>query len=294
MTRLAAPPRQQTAAAPDRAPARFADRLRGFARRYGWRAYALPILAVITVVALIPIGGGGGSDQAARPAGSAMTGSSAPPTASTDGQVKVDTTGGNAVGAVEDSAQLPPGDPYTEQGDGTYTVVPGVGSVAGSGPLRRYSVEYENGIAGIDMTAVTATIEATLSDPRSWTGDGQFSLQRVDSGAIDFRITITSSLTVRTLCGYEQQIETSCYDPASDRVVLNDSRWVRGAVAYANDLDTYRHYMINHETGHALGFEHVFACLPGGKAPIMMQQTITVQAENGQMCQPNPWPHPAG
>lgn len=258
-------------------------------RRYGWRAYALPVLAIVTVLALIPgVGRPDGGSAASRSEAPVA----APPTASGDGQVKVDQTGGNAVGTVEDAAALPPGDPYTEQGNGTFSTVAGAGPVVGTGALRRYSVEYENGITGLDMTAIAATIEATLSDPRSWTGDGAFSLQRVDSGPVDFRITITSSITVRGLCGYEQQIETSCFDPRSGRVVLNDSRWVRGAMAYANDIDTYRVYMVNHESGHALGFEHVYTCLPSGKAPIMMQQTITVQAENGQMCQPNPWPHP--
>ena len=41
-----------------------------------------------------------------------------------------------------------------------------------------------------------------------------------------------------------------------NRVVLNDSRWVRGDAAYIGDLAEYRIYMINHETGHALGHLH--------------------------------------
>jgi hypothetical protein len=255
---------------------------------------------VVTVVVLVngAIGGSGGpAAQAGAPGrvasgGPSAAGQSAPPTASPSGQVKVDQSGGNVLSQVEDSSTLPPGPDYTAQGTGTYSVLPGSTPVVGSGPLRRYTIEVENGITGIDVTAMAAAIDATLDDPRSWTGNGQFSLQRVDSGSVDFRITLTSSLTVRGLCGYTQQIETSCYDPDVDRVVLNDSRWVRGAVAYANDIDTYRQYMINHETGHALGFEHVYDCLPDGKAPTMMQQTISVQATNGQMCQPNPWPNP--
>ncbi|MDR1998928.1 MAG: DUF3152 domain-containing protein [Frankiaceae bacterium] len=278
-------------------------------RRYGWRLFALPALGLITAAALV-LGGEQASETPASgvraPEATATAGplaedpgvpgpadAVAPPTASSDGQLKIDQPSGNAVSSVEDSAALPPGEDFTAQGDGTFSIVPGTGAVAGTGALRRYTVEYENGIAGIDMGSVAATVEATLSDPRSWTGGGQFSLQRVDSGPVDFRITLTSSITVRGLCGYDQQIETSCYDPVSGRVALNDARWVRGAVAYASDIDTYRHYMINHETGHALGYGHLYACLPDGKAPIMMQQTITVQAQDGQICQPNPWPFPA-
>jgi hypothetical protein len=126
---------------------------------------------------------------------------------------------------------------------------------------------------------------------------GQQEGQRVSSGPVDFRVTLTSSLTVRELCGYEEQIETSCYAPgptASDnRVVLNDSRWVRGAVAYASDIATYHIYMVNHEVGHALGNSHLYDCLASGLAPVMMQQTKSVQAENGQLCRPNAWPNPS-
>ncbi len=53
--------------------------------------------------------------------------------------------------------------------------------------------------------------------------------------------------------------------------------------------------MINHEDGHALGHQHAHQCLPGGLAPVMMQQTIGLRsAATGKICQANPWPYPAG
>jgi hypothetical protein len=293
------PPEAPLAPGRGRRKGTLADDLRRLTQRYGWRAYFVPVLVVVTIVALLNTGAKGApadphAATSSHAGGSAAPRkSTAPPVASASAQVKVDQPGANVLGQVEDSAALPPGADYTAQGTGTFSVIPGTTAVVGAGPLRRYTIEYENGITGIDVSAAAKTIDATLDDPRSWTGNGAFSLQRVDSGAADFRITLTSSLTVRTLCGYTQQIETSCFDPANDnRVVLNDSRWVRGAVAYANDITTYHQYMINHEVGHALGFEHVYSCLPGGKAPTMMQQTITVQATDGTMCQPNPWPNP--
>jgi hypothetical protein len=135
---------------------------------------------------------------------------------------------------------------------------------------------------------------SALSDRRSWTGTGQVRLQRVDSGAVDFHVSLTSIMTVRNLCGYSQPVETSCYDGGDSRVVLNVARWVRGAKAYASDLATYRIYAVNHEVGHALGHNHAHQCLAGGLAPVMMQQTIGDKTASGQICQSNPWPYPPG
>ena len=87
-------------------------------------------------------------------------------------------------------------------------------------------------------------------------------------------------MTVRSLCGYDIPIETSCFVPSGtagsnvNRVVINVARWVRGDAAYVGDLNAYRSYLINHEDGHALGHQHAHQCLPGGLAPVMMQQTI--------------------
>jgi Protein of unknown function (DUF3152) len=126
-------------------------------------------------------------------------------------------------------------------------------------------------------------------------------LQRVDSGTPDFRISLTSSFTVRKWCGYTIKIETSCYASSGsvsglhvNRVVLNDARWVRGAPAYVADLNAYRQYMINHEDGHALGHMHAHGCLADGLAPAMMQQTIGLKTPDGKICSANPWPYPPG
>jgi hypothetical protein len=172
--------------------------------------------------------------------------------------------------------------------------------VIGSGTVHRYTIEVEGGITGIDLTAFADTVQQVLSDPKSWTAGKGVALERVDSGPVDFHITLTSSLTVRTLCGYDIPIETSCFCPQGqygspvNRVVLNDSRWVRGDPAYIGDLSAYRIYMINHETGHALGHLHAHQCLSDGAAPVMMQQTIGLKSTTGQLCSANPWPYPPG
>jgi hypothetical protein len=196
------------------------------------------------------------------------------------------------------------------QGSGTFRVIKGTSPVVGragsAAHLFRYDVEIENGITGIDAASFAATVQRVLSDRRSWAGHPwngpTVALQRVDRGPVDFRVSLTTPMTTRQYCGYEMKVETSCYAQAGsragvdvNRVVLNLARWVRGAAAYSGDVATYRVYMINHEDGHALGHEHAHQCLPGGMAPVMMQQTLGLRSAVTQRnCTANPWPYPPG
>jgi hypothetical protein len=161
--------------------------------------------------------------------------------------------------------------------------VPGSGPTAGSGPLRRYLVEVEDG-TGVNPAAFAAEVERTLSDPRSWVGRGRLSLQRVDRGPVAFRVTLATARTTDRLCRPLRTGGTySCFQ--GDRSVINLTRWQRGAAAYGSDLATYRTYVVNHEVGHALGHDHVGCPAAGRPAPTMMQQTKGIGR-----CRPNPWP----
>ena len=283
-------------------PSYYRTPVRDFIDRYGWRAYALPVLFVITVVALMTAGG-----PPKKPAATSgdqsrnVAAASTPPVASGDISLKPDTPSAGANPTVLKASALPPGPAYTTTGDGTFRILKGTTGVVGQGQLFKYDIEVENGITGINLNQFASLVDTTLADPRSWSGHG-VSLQRVDSGYADFRITLMSSMTVRNFCGYSIPVETSCYAPAGatsaatvNRVVFNDARYVRGATAYLGDLQLYRIYMINHEDGHALGHEHAHQCLSNGLAPTMMQQTFgLVSAVTGQHCAANPWPYPAG
>jgi hypothetical protein len=276
------------------------DTWQDFAARYGWRAYALPLLVIITVAALLT------TNEVRKHVGLTGTanhpaGAQAPPVAKGSIVLKNDAAGGKVNQTVLKAAALPLGAPYATNGNGTFRVLKGSSPVVGHGQLYRYSIDVENGVDDIDLNQFERTVVQVLSDSRSWSGHG-VSLQRVDSGRIDFHISLTSSMTVRKLCGYTIQVETSCYAPAGsvqglgvNRVVFNDARWARGSTAYVGDLAAYRIYMINHEDGHALGHLHAHQCLPGGLAPVMMQQTFGLRsATTGKMCQANPWPYPPG
>jgi hypothetical protein len=274
----------------------MAEAWHDFANRYGWRAYALPVLLVVTVTALLST-----TDVRKQVTGSSdrVANNPAPPVASSSITLKHDAPAGHVNNDVLKATALPAGASYTEAGNGTFRVLKGTSPIVGQGHLYRYSIEVENGISGVDLTEFQNLVVSTLSDKRSWSGHG-VSLERVDSGPIDFRATLTSSMTVRNLCGYDIHVETSCYAPAGgasdvNRVVLNLARWVRGSTAYVGDLTAYRRYMINHEDGHAMGHIHAHQCLPGGLAPVMMQQTFGLRsAATGQLCEANPWPYPTG
>ncbi|MGX7679224.1 DUF3152 domain-containing protein [Jatrophihabitans sp. DSM 45814] len=270
-----------------------------FAERYGWRAYALPILVVLTVLALATtnspksvkhaLSGGGGGDTSRS-----SVAASGPSVAASNEHLKSDNPGASALNGVLPALALPPGAAYTTTGKGTFATIPGTSKVIGSGTVHKFSVEVENGVTGVDLNSFANTVVTALSNPQSWIADGKTALQRVDSGPVDFHVTLVSSMTVRQLCGYDLPVETSCYDGSDARVVLNVARWVRGAKAYSSDLATYRLYAVNHEVGHALGHNHSHECLASGIAPVMMQQTIGTKTASGAICQPNPWPYPTG
>lgn len=210
--------------------------------------------------------------------------------------------------------ELPPGGDYTTKGSGKFRTVPGEGGKVGEGREDHYTyvVEVEDTIdaapyGGDDGFA--AMVEATLSNPKSWIGDKRFSFQRVDGNKEknpDLRIQLTSAQTTHDVCGNDYKLETSCFMPEGNRVILNESRWVRGAAPFEGDLGGYRQYMINHEVGHGIGYPaHVGCEKSGNLAPIMMQQTLSlnnselykinpqeVYNNDGLTCRPNPWVFP--
>lgn len=175
--------------------------------------------------------------------------------------------------------------PAAARPTGRLVVVPGTGRVFGSGPLRRYIVEVEQGLSE-DPQEFAAAVERTLGDPRSWGRGGVQSFQRVSAGSVEFRVVLASPRTVDRYCApLNTNSYTSCY--MNGRSVLNEQRWQEAVPWYANDLASYRQYMVNHEVGHALGHGHQNCPAPGALAPVMQQQTLGMQG-----CRRNSWPYP--
>lgn len=171
-----------------------------------------------------------------------------------------------------------------ETGSGDFVVAAGATAVVGTGPLTTYTVEVEEDVP-LPLKAIASTVDAVLTDPRSWTAGGSHGLQRTDGGS-DVRVLVATPGTTDELCApLDTGGRLSCRN--GDLVVLNAWRWINGAPTFGDDLINYRRYLINHEFGHALGNAHETCPEDGALAPVMMQQTKSVAS-----CQPNAWPYP--
>ena len=73
----------------------------------------------------------------------------------------------------------------------------------------------------------------------------------------------------------------SCAILGGSMIWLNIDRWMHGSPASRLPLDRYRQYMVSHEMGHSLGYDHA-KCPGSGPAPVMMQQTLGIGT-----CSPN-------
>jgi hypothetical protein len=178
---------------------------------------------------------------------------------------------------------------YPEVGSRAYRIAPADGGVTGrTGQLLRYQVAVETDIGGIDIDAFAAIVKDTYADPQGWTTGGQWRFQRVGPGqAADFMLYLVTPATRDALCEDGSDRYTSCRK--DNRVVLNVARWVHGIPNYGPPLAAYRQYMINHETGHRLGFGHELCPGAGQLAPVMEQQTLGLHG-----CVANSWPYPGG
>jgi hypothetical protein len=258
-------------------------RLRRFIEMYGWRAYAIPLLAVVTVVTLgqmafSPVA----TAPAATPIRTAIAAAPAPvtgPPPALEGDA-----GPTGVPVITGAV------PFVQKGSGRVSVVDGTSPVFGTGPLKRFVVETENGI-GVDSGAFAQAVQSTLADPRSWGHGGAMSFQRVGVAAAaahqyDFKVALISPGSMEVFCpGVGTGGYTSCR--YADRAVVNLARWATAVPGYQGDVATYRLYVVNHEVGHALGHQHEFCAGPGQIAPVMQQQTLGLQG-----CVKNAWPYP--
>jgi hypothetical protein len=123
-----------------------------------------------------------------------------------------------------------------------------------------------------DSASVEFYVVVYLNDPSGWTKKG-YSFEPVTTNE-DILIRLSSPDTVTKICGLPNNL--SCAEFNGKHIYLNSDRWFHGASKSRLSLDNYRQYMISHEVGHILGFDHQNCTCEGCKAPIMMQQTLGI------------------
>lgn len=202
----------------------------------------------------------------------------------------------------------------TVQAEGTFTVVPGVGTpVDGEGEVLWVSVTIEDGVA-IDSLAFKTYVITTLNANRGWGNNNTVQFVPTD-GVADYRIVVASPYTAAVLCpdphlvapaqsvsdAADAEAEAATPSATASPVAVTDSPWscgqpgvvvissydwTAGLPIYGTDYAGARAYLLNHRVGHALGKEHV-ECV-GERADVMVVQDEALP----EGCQTNAWPYP--
>lgn len=146
-----------------------------------------------------------------------------------------------------------------------------------------YSVTTKGNVTA-SLSEFKSLANQTLNDARGWARMG-VNFQEVSSGG-SFTLVLSEASQVPSFAPTVCSVDWSC--SVGRYVIINQDRWLNASVAWNNSgglLRDYRNMVVNHETGHWLGHGHIYTCGTGGKAPVMMQQSISL---NG--CSFNPWP----
>jgi len=169
------------------------------------------------------------------------------------------------------------------------TAGPGSGTTEAVGEAGTQARTYTYSLATrgrirVDMDYVAIHVAQTLNDPRGWSLGGAIEFRQVASGG-DFTLWMSEASMVPSF-GSPCSSSWSCR--VGRNVIINQTRWMGASdswLAGGGTLDGYRHYVVNHETGHWLGFGHQNCPGAGQPAPVMQQQSKDLQG-----CRHNTWP----
>lgn len=141
------------------------------------------------------------------------------------------------------------------------------------------------GVSEAGLATLNGKLAEVYADSRGWS-NGMIAFKRVTTGC-EFTVWLTAP-------AYMTSFGTICDDyyncQVGSNVVVNNDRWQSATDpwnATGRGIEEYRSLIINHETGHRLGFRdnNITCSQPGQPAPVMMQQSIAL---NG--CSFNAWP----
>lgn len=155
-------------------------------------------------------------------------------------------------------------------------------------PKKKITYTYCVAPKGVDESyigALKSKLQAVYGDNRGWSSNGQISFVPVDKNC-NFTVWLTAADLVPSFSSSICDNVWSCR--VGNNVIINFDRWSGASPAWngaGGSLDDYRSMVINHETGHWLGFAHRFCSGAGQTAPVMQQQSISLQG-----CNFNSWP----
>ncbi len=150
--------------------------------------------------------------------------------------------------------------------------------------VRTYCTAVDS-VSATVLGNLIGKLAATYNDTRGWNDSGHIAFKHVAS---DCQYTVwlaaaNQMTSFGSICDdfYNCQVGTN--------VILNYDRWTSATPPWNNSggsLENYHTLMIDHETGHRLGFLDNPTCSGAGlHAPVMMQQSINLKG-----CVFNVWP----
>jgi len=137
----------------------------------------------------------------------------------------------------------------------------------------RYSIVLDEGVSlsPKDLRVFREQVAIYLADPDGWGRTHTF--EEVPTGG-EVVIHLSSPEDIRKAGCVNTRL--SCAELGGKHMRLNSMRWFRGAKESGLPLEEYRQYMVSHEMGHILGYDHTTCPRPGAPAPVMMQQTLGI------------------
>ncbi len=146
-----------------------------------------------------------------------------------------------------------------------------------------YGIKIEASL-NLDSNCIKNLLFLILNDEKGWINVTEKSFNQTSVEESDFVYIFATPEKTDELC---YPLETngifSCRN--EQEIVINNFRWKNGATDFLKDIEMYRLYLVNHETGHILGWAHSDCPKEGAIAPIMMQQS---KGTDG--CIPYGWP----